>query len=76
MDESEPAISANFKFVPIPPRARDSAGARESLLRAIIWASGGEQNGRRTFGFVQHPALVEGAWSCSVPILSLEFEVA
>ena len=36
----------------------------------------GEQNGRRTFGFVQkRPALVEGAWSCSVPILSLELDV-
>jgi len=32
MDESEPAISANFKFVPIPPRA--------SGFRAIIWAGG------------------------------------
>ena len=36
----------------------------------------GEQNGRRAFEFVQKcPALVEGARSCFVPILSLEFDV-
>jgi hypothetical protein len=45
----------------------------ESSVKQSVWEGGNQcqkhgpvrksKNGRRTFGFVQHPAVVEGAWS-------------
>ena len=57
------------------PSQRQCRRARKPSSRHNMGQWCGEQNGRRTFGFVQPPALVEEAWSCSVPILSLEFDV-